>query len=126
MMKRLLIFGIGLGCMMMSPLLAQSKTRGQLFFCVGDSRSWDVHESAQPGMFDQEIELSGLGTYTLTMKANGFGFKGYSYTRPSAWDKWKIVQQTDMGKHIWTKTWQVYNQENHLGLLQFIKDNNTC
>jgi hypothetical protein len=125
-MKLLLTLGVGAGCLMLSPMLAHAQTSGQLFFCEGDSRSWTVHESTQPGMFHQEIGLSGPGTFTLTMRADGFGYKGYAYTRPSAWDKWQFAQQTDTGMRTWVQTWRVYKEESRLGLLQLIKDDNAC
>ncbi len=121
-----LISGIFLFLFTSSSAALAQQNSGQLFHCLNDSRTWTLYESSSPNMFQQEIGVMGPGTFTLTMIANGFGFEGFSYSRPSAWDKWQFEQKTNKGKQSWTQSWRVSDNETRLGLLQLIKNNGAC
>ncbi len=123
--KTSIIIGAILGLCAVSPALSQ-QTSGQLFHCLNDTRNWTVYESASARMFHQEIAVQGPGTYTLDIMSNGFGFEGFSYTRASAWDKWRFVNKTNTGQRNWSHTWRVPGDDTRLFLLQLIKDNNAC
>lgn len=125
-MKKIILLLVGLVYLVFGVSPAQAQGPGQLFFCENDSRSWTLYESSQPRMFQQEISVQGPGTFTLNIQANGFGFEGFSYTRGSAWDKWKYVTKTNKGKRNWQQTWRVFGDEQRLGLLQLIKDSSAC
>jgi hypothetical protein len=125
--ETLIITGAILGLCLAAPAQAQAQQNsGQLFHCQNDQRSWTLYESASARMFHQEIGVMGPGSFTLDIMANGFGFEGFTYTRPSAWDKWQYVNKTNKGQRNWSHTWRVPKDDTRSFLLQLIKDNNGC
>lgn len=121
------IVGICLSAIFPTTVHSMSASQDNVVLCEPGYSSMRLYESSTSRLIQQDIRLSGVGSFDVKATAQGFTFEGISYARRSHFEKWAPATRVGKGRSSWTQSWLIDSDEYEQHVrIQLLKDTNDC